>query len=638
MDDGYKLRIREAAVLVGLFVCSATYGERGEAEECTHPEPPVTVAPANNAFLISMPDGTVQMLFARAAAGGGLEIAWKRTADAGRSWSEPVPLMKLPGTNWSTPLPLLARDGELHFFWMIGRGAGGKPAVDFFIDIWHARSSEGRTKWSSPRRIWEGYVGSINGMAQLRSGRIVVPFAYWVGGVPEAPPTGPNITTTIYSDDNGQTWKQSTAKLTAPCYKNYNGANYGACEPTIIELKDGRVWMLIRTQTGVLYESFSPDGVAWSQARPTRFCSSDSPACLTRLPDGRIALFWNNCENTSRINGQGVYTNRDALHAALSEDEGKSWRGYREICRDPMRNEPPPKRGDRGTSYPYATAAKDGTLLVVTGQGQGRRNILRIDPTWLCETHAGDDFSKGLDGWSVFKAFGPAAGWWRNRTSGARLIDAPDMPGAKVLHIRRPDEKDGDGAVWNFPIGRRGKLCVWLLLQQCFVGGSIALADRFIQPTDDIGEKKVLATLPITVGGQLPGGAKLEPGRWHTLELRWDMDKAACEFIVDGRLAGSLVLSRNPSPGVCYVRFRSTATSVDPAGFLIKSIAADVGKASSAGSVMNEASRNRADHVIVNDGGPGRFAAWPDVLRMPDATLICLTDDGISLIPLSEWK
>jgi len=29
-----------------------------------------------------------------------------------------------------------------------------------------------------------------------------------------------------------------------------------AVEPTILQLKDGRVWMLIRTQTGWLYESF----------------------------------------------------------------------------------------------------------------------------------------------------------------------------------------------------------------------------------------------------------------------------------------------------------------------------------------------------------------------------------------------
>jgi hypothetical protein len=565
------------AMVTLLVALAALQGRHCYAAEAARPEPPTVVAPASNAFVYTLPDGSVEMIFARPDGAGGVEVARKRTADAGRSWSPPELAMKLPGPHWSTPMPLLARDGEMHFFWMIARHTGHKPGVDYFIDIWHARSAEGRTKWPEPRCIWKGYVGSINGMAQLRSGRLVVPFAAWRGGVPTAPPTGPNVTTTIYSDDNGQTWSQSPAKLTAPCYANYNGANYGACEPTILELKDGRVWMLIRTQTGRLYESFSKDGVEWSEAKPTQFCSSDSPADLVRLPDGRIALSWNNCENTSRINDQGVYTNRDALHAAISDDEGKTWRGYREICRDPLRNDPPPKRGDRGTSYPYGTACRDGTILVITGQGSGRRNLLKIEPAWLCETHSRDDFSQGLDGWSVFKAFGPATGWWRNRTVGPCLIDHPEKAGAKVLHLRRPDEKEGDGAVWNFPLGRQGKLSVRLRLQPGFGGGSLALADRFIQPTDEVGEKKVLVTLPIRSDGQVYGGVKLEPGRWYTVTLGWDLDKGRCSVVVDGKPACSLPMSKEPSPGVSYLRLRSTAQEVDTAGFLVESVDAKVG-------------------------------------------------------------
>ena len=45
-----------------------------------------------------------------------------------------------------------------------------------------------------------------------------------------------------------------------------------------IELRDGRLWMLMRTQTGFLYESFSRDqGENWSEAGPSRFISSSSP-------------------------------------------------------------------------------------------------------------------------------------------------------------------------------------------------------------------------------------------------------------------------------------------------------------------------------------------------------------------------
>jgi len=576
MHEDIRSLTRPLTVILLLLVAAVLSTRDSHAAAPSGSQPPTMVCPANNAWFVALPEGAIQMLLARPAAGGGVELAGKVTSDNGQTWSEPATVMKLPTEHWSTPLALLAQDGELHLFWMVPRGRGGKPGIDYLIDIWHSRSSDGRTKWPEPRCIWKGYVGSINGMAQLRSGRIVVPFAYWRGGVPTAPPTGPNVTTTIYSDDNGQTWKQSSAKLTAPCHEGYNGANYGACEPTIVELKDGRVWMLIRTQTGRLYESFSNDGEAWSEAKPTHFCSSDSPAALVRLSGGRIALFWNNCENTSRIDGQGVYTNRDALHGAISGDEGQSWRGYREICRDPLRNESPPKRGDRGTSYPYPVAAQDGKVLVVTGQGSGRRHALLVDPAWLCETHVRDDFSGGLDGWCVFKAFGPAKSWWRDRVQGARLIDHPAKAGAKVLQVRRPDDKDGDGAVWNFPAGRQGTLTVRLLLQQGFGGGSVALADRFIQPNDSVGEKKVLVTLPIAAAGELPGGTKLEPGQWQTIEFRWDIGEAECEIAVDGKPAGTLPMSKATTAGPSYVRFRSTARTIDTAGMLVESVEAAV--------------------------------------------------------------
>ena len=39
------------------------------------------------------------------------------------------------------------RDGQLHAIWMVFRGSGKKPAVDRFIDIWHARTSGTNRPW-----------------------------------------------------------------------------------------------------------------------------------------------------------------------------------------------------------------------------------------------------------------------------------------------------------------------------------------------------------------------------------------------------------------------------------------------------------------------------------------------------------
>jgi hypothetical protein len=545
------------------------------AGEKAGPKPPVVLGSAAGSMLVATPDGAVDMISVRAV-DSRREVVRRRSTDNGATWSEPNAVLKLASEEFGEPLPLLTRGGELQFFWMVSRRTGGKPGIDYFIDIWNSHSTSGQTQWSSPQRIFEGYVGSINGMTQLAGGRIVLPFAYWVGDRPSGPPTGPNVTTTVYSDDEGRTWRQSPAKLTTPCYADYNGSNYGACEPTILQLADGRVWMLIRTQTGRLYESFSADGAEWSEPKPSRFLSSDSPGWLVRLPDRRIVLLWNNCENTSRINGEGVYTNRDVLHAAVSDDEGETWRGYREICRDPLRNESPPKRGDRGTAYPYAVATGDGMILSVTGQGHGRRNLLRIDPRWLDETEQEEDFSAGLDGWSVFTSFGEPVYWWRDRRPGACLVDHPSRSGAKCLHVRRADDKPPDGAVWNFPAGQRGRLTLSLMINEGFAGASIALADRFIQPTDDAGEKTALFSLPIAPDGGLPGGRRLEMGRWHSVELAWDLQCSRCRVLIEGHEAAALAQSNAHSAGVSYLRLRSTADSVDPAGFLIERVHVEV--------------------------------------------------------------
>ena len=524
------------------------------------------------ANLVIMPDGSWEVYTARDTEGI-YRLEFVRSTDNGRSWSEPQVLRELPGKDWAGAVSLLDSDSEVHLFFMRWRQKEGrKPAVDRFIDLWHLRSEAQRTHWTGPQRIFKGYVGSIQNAIQLESGRIVLPFAAWISGRATAPPYGSNVTTTVFSDDGGLTWNQAEAELTSPCYHGYNGNNYGAVEPVILELRDGRVLMLVRTQTGFLWESWSTDGEHWSELMPSRFHSSTSPAYLLRLPDDRIALFWNNCDMPPRVDGQGVYGGRDVMHAAISCDEGKTWHGYREVYLDPVRNESPPKRGDRGTAYPFAVMTKNSGIALVTGQGQGRRGLILIDPEWIMETHHEDDFSGGLHNWSVFKSFGPAQGWWRDRTQGALLIDHPNKPGAHCLHIRRPDEKQGDGAVWNFPSGRSGRIAMNIMLRKGSGGVTIALADRFFNPTDINGEKKALYLLEIAAGGVLPAGTILQPGKFHTLVLVWDTHRRHCDVLVDGVTVCGLPLLNETVSGASYLRFRSTAQAVDMAGILVEKV------------------------------------------------------------------
>jgi hypothetical protein len=264
------------------------------------------------------------------------------------------------------------------------------------------------------------------------------------------------------------------------------------------------------------------------------------------------------------------------LHAAVYDDEGKTWRGFREVYRDPFRNEPPPLHSDRGTAYPTPPVMVGGKVLFLTGQGAKRRNLIRFDPRWLTLTHHEDDFSNGVEGWIVFKAFGRAKGWWRDRRQGPVVINHPTKPGANVLHIRRPDDKSPDGAVWNFPIGSAGKLTLRIMLNKGFDGGHIALNDHCFNPCDDNGERAAIFTMPIKRNGQLGAGPRLEPGRWYEVRLDWDLSKRRCNVLIDNDQAVALKQHKATGNGICYLRLRSTAEKVDPAGYLVDSVSVDL--------------------------------------------------------------
>jgi lysophospholipase L1-like esterase len=529
---------------------------------------PVVIGSAEtNAGIHLLPDGRLLALLD----GDDQDLLSATSSDGGLTWSKPKFELKIPGP---AGVSLRDRDGELHVFMSVFRrvGAARTPAVDLFIDVWHAHTRGKGRSWTAPRRIFEGYCGAQNGVVQLRGGRIVFPFGEWIAGRPVAPPTGAIVTAFLYSDDGGETWRKSPDQLVTPCYTDYNGNNYGADEPVILEKKDGTVWILMRTQTGYLYEAFSRDGIRWSRPRPAPFRTSTGPAGLLRLRDGRMLVVWNNCELPPRLEGTGVYGGRDALHAAVSDDEGATWRGFREIYRDPGRNQNPPGFGDLGTAYPYPYATAENKVIVVTGQGAGRRNAIMFDPDWLLETRQEEDFSQGLDEWCVFKPHGPSRGWFRDRSQGPELVAHPDRPGARALHLRRPDDGDPDGAMWNFPLGSKGDLTLRIRLGAGFAGGVVSLTDRFFNPEDPAGERDAIFSLPIAGDGRIALGSVLERERWTTLRFDWDLAERTCPVSVDGRPAVYLKPSYTAAPGVCYLRLRSTAARVDTGGFLVESV------------------------------------------------------------------
>eukprot|EP01050_Picozoa_sp_SAG11_P037842 SAG11_NODE_15129_length_588_cov_0.948875_1_plen_150_part_10 len=122
----------------------------------------------------------------------------------------------------------------------------------------------------------------------LTTGRLIFPWFY---------PNGLNYSgadlfnaTAVYCDECGSgpassmagAFYRSATHLTIPVR-----APCESCDGAIAEVPNGTLWMLIRSQTGSLWQSHSLDhGTHWSTTTPTNFISSDSPPSLTHLPGG----------------------------------------------------------------------------------------------------------------------------------------------------------------------------------------------------------------------------------------------------------------------------------------------------------------------------------------------------------------
>ena len=525
---------------------------------------------------VTLPDGRILAL-SITTVGRRQTMFARYSGDDGRSWTDKQRLFDFPehlgGFGYFDALT--DRDGEVHIFYLNDGNTGGvipKSADDPpvrsgpVLDIWYVRSRQRRKQWDEPKRIWTGRAGDLLSVVQLRSGRLLLPICYmtersWANrgnGFQAFTYVGQFDTSAIYSDDGGQTWQQSPDVLTVPVP---DLSTLGGIEPVVIELKDGRVWMLIRTQMGRFYESYSSDGgTHWSSPEPSPIVSSDSPAALLRLHDGRLLMIWNEDQRYPY-----AYGGRQVLHAALSADEGRTWTNHREILRDPANVHPPPPNGDWGISYAFPAVTRSDDVIFSTWVETGAaRSLFRLSPAWLEQTHQAADFNAGISDWSIFG------------TRGVELVPNADHPSNKVLSIRRADADWPSGAVWNFPMGKTGELQLRLRLNPGFGGTTLGLTDEFSPPFDDRDTLFNVFNVPIGSDGMLLS-LSLADGKWHDLILRWNTETRQCVITVDGRNAGT-IHSQRISDGIDYLRFHPRPDTPD-GGLVVSSVEARVSPA-----------------------------------------------------------
>lgn len=388
--------------------------------------------------------------------------------------------------------------------------------------------------------------------------------------------SGPNVhpkgSFTYISDDDGISWKKSNI-VTAPDHtggKFHNGIrwNHGAVEPTVIELNDGRLWMIARTAQDNHYSSWSNDGgLTWSASEPSPFYGTITMPTIGRLRDGRILFLWCNTTplpETGGTNGvwDDVFTNRDAIHAAISEDDGKTWIGMRELYLDPLRNasDYASVAGiDRGVHQSQFIEVKPGKVLVSLGQHKLHRSLVLFDVGWLYEKERFCDFSDSLAQWSSFNYYKGIQGHCGyNRTDGCRLHPHPDKAERNILNIRyTPNDTlvaDNEGAVWNFPASRKGEFAVSLRIPKESKEVKLLLNDRWFNPSDTVA--RYFAMHEIFLSRQSLG---INNDDWHRVEVKWDLDKPAAHatVYVDGKRKKKFPLLNKSLHGISYVHFIS---------------------------------------------------------------------------------
>ena len=242
-----------------------------------------------------------------------------------------------------TVVAMFINIGEQHYSWDIQKN---RPNPDNRLPTYCVRSLDNGRTWEDPILVYDGYSGCMRGLVKTRDGTLVAMVQRL--NYEE----GRNYSQPYWSSDKGKTWHAADVM---DCGKEH-GDHSGLIEATLVQLKDGRLWTLLRSYHGWFYEAFSSDdGRTWAPLPPRRskIASTGSPGQLMRLSDGSLMLLYN------AIPTEG-YERREELFASFSEDEGTTWTKPLVIAKNP---------GAR-VSYPYVFERIPGELWISTMQGR----------------------------------------------------------------------------------------------------------------------------------------------------------------------------------------------------------------------------------------------------------------------------
>ncbi len=265
--------------------------------------------------------------------------------DRGKTFTRPRPLAG-PKNGARAFDPTLWIDPERRLWYIFNRGNKDTAQhtvharicddPDAKVPVWQ---DEFQVGYESP------YSFRMNKPTALSSGEWLLPVTHAAEPIHDWFAGPKQLQGVAISTDKGRTWKLHGAVK----------AQAWALENMIVELHDGRLWMLIRAGGGFLWESYSTDkGKTWSKAKASKITSPGSRFFIRRLASGSLLLV-----NHYKFKG------RSHIAAQISTDDGATW------------NEGLLLDERSGISYPDGVQDTDGLIWIVYDRDrQGAGEIL----------------------------------------------------------------------------------------------------------------------------------------------------------------------------------------------------------------------------------------------------------------------
>lgn len=297
-------------------------------------------------------------------------LAGRFSDDGGASWGEDFVLLPNEGLNTMSVSFLRLQDGRIALLYLVRLAHGEQQELRCMLRF---SDDEART-WSEPTCCTDPssyYVVNNDRLIQLQSGRLVIPSSDH--GTFDGQTLGRGVPLCFLSEDMGVTWRSSER-----LHQQTDEEPLCLQEPAVIELRDGRLMMLVRTAGGCHYRAYSADGgETWSTLGQTDLISPLSPASIRRIPaTGDLLIIYNDHRNIS----PEYAGKRTPLVAAISRDEGETWETRRVLEDDP------------GGWYCYTAIHFEEDMIVLAycaGQqatgGLNLTQVTRFPVSWLYE-------------------------------------------------------------------------------------------------------------------------------------------------------------------------------------------------------------------------------------------------------------